>query len=116
MAGQKIELDFGAFVCGAELFATPPAARFVECLPCTISCTRWGNELYGPIGHDLGEYAPVTEIPPGGIAYSNSGTYLCIFFGQTPAWPVEHIGGISGDGWKELCREQPLSTLTVRMK
>ncbi|MFC1862725.1 cyclophilin-like family protein [Thermodesulfobacteriota bacterium] len=42
-------------------------------------------------GINLGEDNPVPDIPPGGIAYTNNGNFLCIFFGQTPAWSVEYI-------------------------
>ena len=116
MNNEKLELDFGTLVLHAELFATPVAARFMENLPYEIALTQWGNELYGPIGHDFGVYQPVPEIPAGGLAYTNRGNYLCIFFGQTPAWPVEYIGQLAGDGWKQLPEEHSLSKVSVQLK
>jgi hypothetical protein len=116
MSLSLIELNFGNLILQAELFETPVAAKFSRNLPCEISLVQWGNELYGPIGHDLGVHAPVPEIPPGGIAYTGQGGYLCIFFGQQPAWPVEYIGKISGDDWKKLLHEQSLGRVTVRLK
>ncbi len=115
MALLSIKLDFGTLILRAELFDTPVAAKFSRNLPCEVSLEQWGNELYGPMGCNLGEYAPVSEIPAGGIAYTNRGGYLCIFFGQQPAWPVEHIGKISGDDWKKLLHEQSLGRVTVRL-
>ena len=99
---KKILLDFGTLQLKAELFDTAIAEKFYACLPITISLTKWGGELYGGINRSLGAEAPVPEIPEGGLAYSTNGDYLCIFFGQTPAWPVEFIGKIEGDGWKAL--------------
>lgn len=97
MAGSRITIDFGAFSLTATLFDTPIAGRFADTLPKTVSFTRWGGEMYGSIGADLGEETPVADIPVGGIAYTNRGNYVCIFWGQRPAWPVDHIGQIDED-------------------
>lgn len=113
---NQIVLDFGSFQLDADLKACAIAERFAENLPCTIALQQWGDELYGPMGVDLGEEDPVPIIPPGGIAYSSSGHYLCIFFGQTPAWPVEYIGQIPGDTWKELARNPSQKSVTVSVK
>ena len=56
--------------------------------------------MYGSIGKDFGTEDPVSTIPSGGLAYTNRGNYLCIFYGQTPAWPVEYIGNIIDDGFQ----------------
>jgi len=100
---EKIILDFGSLELRAELFDLPVCGALVKILPATVELTAWGGELYGtiPISRDeKGKLVP--SIPPGGIAYSHRGSYLCIFFGQTPAWPVEHIGNILGNAWKKL--------------
>ena len=99
MTYRKIELNFGSFALEAELFDTAIAERFAAKLPCRVNLTPWGEELYGSIGVDLGEENPVAEILPGGLAYTNKGHFFCVFFGQSPAWPVEHIGKICGDQW-----------------
>lgn len=94
---KKIILDFKQFKLKAELFSTDIAGKFYNILPCPIDLTGWGHELYGTTGKDLGSENPVPLIPAGGLAYSTRGQYLCIFFGQTPAWPVEDIGRITDD-------------------
>ena len=116
MPGYKINLNFGAFRLEAELFDSPTARKFLENLPYTVSLMKWGDELYGSIGIDLGEDAPVPDIPPGGIAYTNNGNYVCLFFGQTPAWPVEYIGQINGDSWKGLSGKGDLNSVTIKLE
>lgn len=114
MARTFVKLDFKLFSLEAELFDTPVASRLAELLPISLELTEWGDELYGPIGKDLGHDRPVSEIPAGGIAYSREGNYLCIFYGQKPAWPVEHVGRIVGEEWKALESAVHTSKVTVR--
>lgn len=113
---MEIQLDFGSFECDTELFDTPVSEIFIVNLPYEITLRKWGNELYGSIGIDCGVYKPVSEIPAGGIAYTNNGNYLCVFFGQQPAWPVEFIGRIKGDSWKQLIDNDTISTVVARLK
>lgn len=114
MQNNKIELNFGTLVVEAELFDTAIAKRFAEKLPYTVNLIQWGKELYGSIDINLGEENPVSDIPPGGITYTNNGYYLCIFFGQTPAWPVEYIGHIIGDQWKHLVENPAYTSLIIK--
>lgn len=116
MSKKQIELDFKTFILEAELYDTAIAKKFAQNLPYTVNLMQWGKELYGSIGINLGEENPVPEIPPGGIAYTSNGNYLCIFFGQTPAWPVEHIGNIIGDQWVRLNQSKSISSVIVRVK
>ncbi len=81
--------------------------RLYEQLPIRINLQSWGDESYGSIGVDLGEKSPVSDIPPGGIAYTNQGNYLCFFYGQRPAWPIEHVGEILKDEWQQLRSLKP---------
>ena len=110
---MPITLDFGAFSLPGELFDGELGEKLHAALPCTIELTWWGAEAYGTIARDLGESAPQPAIPAGGIAYTNRGNYLCLFFGQTPAWPVEHVGRFCGDGWQRVPAAHPLR-VTVR--
>lgn len=110
---MKINLKFNDFSLLAELFTTETARKFAMGLPYKMKLTQWGRELYGSIGTDLGEENPVPGIPPGGIAYTNHGNYICIFFGQDPAWPVEYIGQIEGDGWRRLLRAEGLDSVFI---
>ena len=113
---MRIVIDFGKVQLDAELFDTKTGAALWNRLPQEIQLTSWGNEAYGPIRGDVipGE-APVPEIPAGGLAYSRSGNFFCIFFGQRPAWPVEYIGCIQGDTWEALRTFVPESVV-VRKK
>lgn len=113
---NRIELDFGSFVLEAELFDTTVAQKFAQYLPYTVSLTQWGNELYGPIGRDLGEENPVEDIPEGGIAYTRQGNYVCVFFGQRPAWAVEYIGRILGNQWEKLEANPDQAVVEIRLK
>jgi hypothetical protein len=96
---KNIVLDFEGLVLEAELFDNSIAEKLYNSLPLEISLTHWGDEMYGSIGKDLGEDKPQASIPPGGIAYTSQGTYLCVFYGQNPAWPVEFIGQLN-PGWE----------------
>jgi hypothetical protein len=113
---KQIVVDFGSLLLDAELFDTSIASRFAEHMPYTVDLAKWGDELYGSIGIDLGREHPVPDIPPGGIAYTNKGDYVCIFFGQKPAWPVEYIGQITGDGWQKLVGNRSCKSVTIRSR
>lgn len=112
---MNIELDFGTFTCKAMLFDTKIAERFAKNLPCRVSLMKWGEELYGSIGKDLGKENPVPNIPPGGIAYTHEGNYVCVFFGQTPAWPVEYIGQLTDDDVKTIADNPVQESVEIRM-
>jgi len=111
---SQIILDFGTFDLKAELFDLPVCEAMAKILPATVELTSWGGELYGPLPlscNKMGKLVPA--IPPGGIAYSYRGSYLCVFFGQRPAWPVEHIGNIEGKEWKKL-KEADVDKVIIR--
>jgi hypothetical protein len=114
MKTLSIELEFGSVVIQADLFHTTIARKFLEHLPVSVKLMQWGEEFYGSIGVDLGEEAPVENIPPGGIAYTNQGNYVCIFFGQRPAWAVEYIGQIAGEQWRRLYEIPDCRSVTIR--
>jgi hypothetical protein len=105
--GKPIVLDFGEFSLRATLKDTVIAEKFYGILPVNVKLTTWGGEAYGPVHSDLGVESPVPSIPRGGLAYTSNGGYICIFYGQTPAWPVEYIGDIDGDSWKRLMEPFP---------
>ncbi len=112
---QRIKLDFKTFTCEAELFDTDIARRFAEHLPYEVSLTNWGKELYGPIEVNLGEENPVPVIPHGGIAYTSRGDLVCIFYGQTPAWPVEYIGKIVEGDIKNLEQNEAPDSVIIQL-
>ncbi|MBN2719215.1 MAG: hypothetical protein JXX14_25420 [Deltaproteobacteria bacterium] len=109
---KKIMLDFQIFTMTAELFDTPVADSLYQSLPQTISLTHWGREMYGSVSGRHGSHAPVPHIPVGGLAYTDQGSYFCVFFGQQPAWPVEHIGRVTESDLSALDQNR-LTTLTI---
>ena len=110
-----IILDFGSVTLNAELFDTGVAQGVHALLPRTLNLTRWGDEVYGALPVAIDTENPVPHIPAGGIAYTNNGNYLCIFFGQQPAWPVEYIGQIQGNTWELLVGAQSLEHVTISL-
>ena len=104
----------------ARVFDTPTGRAFMQRCPMKLGALQaWGDEVYGCIG---GEALPATRpqplIPVGGLAYSERGNFLCVFYGQTPAWPVDYIaqvevGGehLRGGRWTDLhvAVEDPLA-------
>ena len=105
-SGVKIMNTISAEIDGKkyiiELFNHPIALKILQILPLTIDLTCWGNEAYGEIPLNTPSVSPQSTIPPGGIAFSEKGSYLCLFYGQTPAWPVDYIGRFEGESWKSL--------------
>jgi len=115
MMQNHIQLDFNTFVLDADLFDTVIANKFAAHLPYDVKLTQWGNELYGTVGIDLGQDNPVEDIPLGAIAYTNQGNYVCIFFGQKPAWAVEYIGQIPDNQWQALVESPEQSAVVIRL-
>ena len=113
MKPYTIILKFKNFTLNAELFDNDIAGKFAAELPYKVKLIQWGKELYGSIGINLGAENPGPEIPAGGIAYTNRGNYVCIFFGQDPAWQVEYIGQIKGDEWKRLLSADGLDEVVI---
>ncbi len=58
---MMIKLDFGEMLLEADIFDSLIANKFMENLPYSIELTKWGNELYGSIGVDLGEENPIMD-------------------------------------------------------
>lgn len=113
MKQKQIILDFKSLAIATELFDSRTAQNFAADLPYKINLVQWGRELYGSIGIDLGEEHPAPDIPTGGIAYTNNGNYLCIFFGQRPAWDVEYIRQVHDDDWKKLIVKTSIDSVTI---
>ena len=86
----------------ARVFDSPAGHTFMDNCPHTLSSLEsFGEEVYGSLAKPLPSSRKQPKIPCGGLAYSDQGQYLCIFFGQTPAWPVEYFAQIEV-GWEEL--------------
>ena len=98
----------------AAVFDTPTGRGFLaSCVPTRgLPLSTSGCEVYGPLGVKLPVHELQPRIPAGGLAFSHRGQYLCVFYGQDPAWPVDYIGHVEGDyealkqgTWKTLCVE-----------
>ena len=102
----------------ARVFNTPTGSAFLASCPQTLnSLMTYGDEVYGTIGA-LPISKPQAKVPSGGLAYSEQGKFLCVFFGQTPAWPVHYFAQIEvgweylpGGRWRTLAvtKEDPLA-------
>ncbi len=110
---KKIVLDFGTIRLKGKLNNTGSAQLLYENLPLKIKLVQWGNELYGETGIISHGRDLVSRLEAGSIAYSLKGTYLCVFYGQQPAWPVEVVGKIDGNEWEKLKDEDALTMLHV---
>ena len=115
-----VQLSFGAFKDSnpssaqltARIFDTPTGRAFLDSCPHRhLSLSTYGAEVYGELRLDLPSTRRQPQIPPGGLAYSLQGSYLCVFFGQTPAWPVDYIGQID-EGW-DVLRNASWQSLSV---
>ena len=99
----------------ARIFDTPSGNAFIKSLPTgSIMLQTAGTEVYGSLKATLPAGANlVDKIPPGGLAYSARGNYLCVFWGRDPAWPVDYIGQID-ENWEAL-NEETWTTLNVTL-
>lgn len=96
----------------ATLNDTSTAARIVEALPITSAARLWGDEVYFDIPVHAEEDDPQATVPSGTIAFWPPGGCFCIFFGQTPASPVNVVGTLDGEP-SEFAKVQPGETITL---
>ena len=98
-------------VLRARIFDTPTGHALLESCPHQMMLQHYGAEVYGPLGVRLPSTTLQSAIPPGGLAYSEQGNYLCVFWGAAPAWPVDYIGQIDAE-WEKL-RDKSWTELKV---
>lgn len=110
---MKILLDFDTIRVKGTLNKSETALELYRNLPLDIDLVQWGNELYGDTGISMPERNLVPQLPVGSIAYSTRGNYLCVFYGQQPAWPVEVIGELENGEWKKLQQTSGLTRLNI---
>jgi len=101
---QKIRITAGPVQMTATLNDTETAKKLWEILPTENSGSRWGDEIYFPIPTKMQEQDAQASVPSGTIAFWPPGDSFCIFFGQTPASPVNVIGTLDGnpDEFKQI--------------
>ncbi|MFW6163437.1 MAG: cyclophilin-like fold protein [Planctomycetota bacterium] len=81
----------------AQLNDSPTAKDIWDALPIDSTARLYGREVYFDIPVDRGEEDAQATVPPGTIAFWPVGNCFCIFFGQTPASPVNVLGTLDGD-------------------
>jgi len=85
MADLTVEVD-GHGLSGNWIDENPETrAAIADALPVEGDATRWGEELYFPIGVDVPAENTREEVPVGAVAYWPQGSALCLFWGPTPA-------------------------------
>ena len=93
----KIRVKAGEVEVTAVLNDSETAGLLAEALPFDAKVQVWGDEIYFDCPVRTGEEDPQAEVPSGAVAYWPPGNALCLFFGQTPASPVNVVGTIEGD-------------------
>ncbi|MHC5057037.1 MAG: cyclophilin-like fold protein [Planctomycetota bacterium] len=93
----RIRISAGSVTMAAELDTSETAKRVLEALPLSGQARTWGDEVYFDTTLALPEENPHPHVPPGAVAYWPPGKAICIFFGQTPASPVNVIGKVLGN-------------------
>ncbi len=94
---SRISISAGSVTMAGELNASETAKKVLEALPLKGSARTWGDEVYLDTQLSLPEEDPQAHVPPGVIAYWPQGKAICLFFGQTPASPVNVIGKMLGN-------------------
>ena len=93
----KIWIKSKAVEMTAELNDSPSARKIWEALPIESRTRLWGQEVYFEIPVHDEERDAQAAVPSGAIAFWPQGDCFCIFFGQTPASPVNVVGQLDGD-------------------
>jgi len=81
----------------ATLNDSPSAKAIWGALPIDSTTRIWGKEVYFDIPVHADEADAQATVPSGTIAFWPPGDCFCIFFGQTPASPVNVVGALDGD-------------------
>ena len=95
----------------AELNDSPTSGKLLDALPFESPAQLWGDEVYFVADVERDAQAVV---PPGTIAFWPPGGCFCIFFGQTPASPVNVLGTLDGDP-NEFAKVQSGETVRVEL-
>jgi hypothetical protein len=93
----KIRIKAKQVEMTATLNDTPSAKLILEALPLTSRARLWGQEVYFEIPVHDEERDAQAAVPSGTVAFWPPGDCFCIFFGQTPASPVNVVGRLDGE-------------------
>ncbi len=94
---SRILITAGSVKMLVELGDSETAKSILAALPISAHARTWGDEVYFETGLSLPDETPLAHVPPGTVAYWSPGSALCLFFGQTPASPVNVIGRMLGN-------------------
>ena len=94
---STIRIRAGSVEMTATLNDTPTAKAILEALPFDSSAQLWGREVYFGIPVHMDEDDAQARVPSGTVGFWPPGDSLCVFFGQTPASPVNVVGTLDGD-------------------
>jgi hypothetical protein len=94
---DRLRIVTPQFTMDAVVNETETARALREVLPCEAPARRWGDEVYFEVPLEAGPENPQPAVPAGTVAYWPPGHAFCIFFGQTPASPVNVVGVLDGD-------------------
>ena len=95
--GTAILIQAGDLAMDGELNDSATAEAVSAALPISGAAQIWGDEIYFSIPVHVDEEDAQATVPSGTLAYWPPGNALCIFFGQTPASPVNVIGKLLGE-------------------
>ena len=93
----RLRIKADAVEMTATLNDSLSAKAIWEALPIESAARLWGNEVYFDIPVHCEEEDAQATVPSGTIAFWPPGDCFCIFFGQTPASPVNVVGTLDGD-------------------
>ena len=92
-----MKVKIGSIELTVKLNESETAKKIAAALPFSSKASLYGDEIYFSTPVEMGGENPVASVPPGGVAFWPPGNALCLFFGQTPASPVNLVGEIDGD-------------------
>jgi hypothetical protein len=93
----SIRIQAGDVEMTATLNDSPTAKLVYDALPIASSARLYGDEVYFSVPVHDEERDAQAQVPPGTVAFWPPGDALCIFFGATPASPVNVVGTLDGD-------------------
>ncbi|HUT37450.1 MAG TPA: cyclophilin-like fold protein [Planctomycetota bacterium] len=93
----KILIRAGKVEATATLNDTATARRILAALPIESRARLWGKEVYFEIPVHMDPDDAQAKVPSGTVAFWPDGDCLCLFYGQTPASPVNVVGTLDGD-------------------
>ncbi len=87
---KKVEMAAG-------LNESATAKKLWETLPIESRARLWGKEVYFEVPIHMDADDAQAKVPSGTVAFWPDGDCLCLFYGQTPASPVNIVGTLEGD-------------------